>query len=63
MIFKLDNNIISWSSKLQPTEALPTIKAKYRSLVDGGQEIMWLRRLLREPKCLEDGPTIMFCDN
>lgn len=35
MIFKLNDNMISYSSKLQPTIALSTKEMEYQSLVDG----------------------------
>ena len=37
---------ISWSSKKQPTVALSSTEAEYRSLANATCEVMWLKKLL-----------------
>lgn len=62
-IFKLFGGAISWRSKLQPTVALSSTEAEYRSTTEAGQEATWLRRLLEafNFECKE--PTPLHCDN
>lgn len=62
-IFKLFGGAISWRSKLQPTVALSSTEAEYRSTTEAGQEATWLRRLLQafDYECLD--PTPLHCDN
>lgn len=62
-IFKLFGGAISWRSKLQPTVALSSTEAEYRSTTKAGQEATWLRRLLEAFNFHCDEPTTLHCDN
>ncbi|CAB78644.1 retrotransposon like protein [Arabidopsis thaliana] len=44
----LGTNLISWSSKKQPTVSRSSTEAEYRSLSETAQEMTWICHLLRE---------------
>lgn len=62
-VFKLFGGAISWRSKLQPTVALLSTEAEYRSTTEAGQEATWLRRLLKAFNYECNTPTLLHCDN
>jgi hypothetical protein len=47
-VFTLNEGAITWSSKRQQTVSRSSTKSAYRSLSDGAQEAVWLKRLLLE---------------
>lgn len=62
-IFKLFGGAISWRSKLQPTVALSSTEAEYRSTTEAAQEVTWLRSLLTSFGYTPVDPTPLHCDN
>ncbi|GJS77753.1 ribonuclease H-like domain-containing protein [Tanacetum coccineum] len=51
----LGNNLLSWSSKRQPTLSRSSAEAEYRGVANAVAETCWIRNLLRElhsPLCL-----------
>jgi hypothetical protein len=64
-LFQLTPNSspVSWRSKLQPTTAQSTAEAEYMSAVSGGNETVWLRRLLSELCEAQCDPTALREDN
>jgi len=59
----MGQNIISWSSKKQPTVSRSSTEAEYRSLSEAASEIKWMSSILREiGVALPDTPEL-FCDN
>ncbi|GJZ54311.1 ribonuclease H-like domain-containing protein [Tanacetum coccineum] len=44
----LDNNLLSWSSKRQPTLSRSSTEAEYHGIVNGVAETCWVRNLLHE---------------
>ena len=44
-VFMIGTKTISWSSKKQPTIALSSTEAEYRSLANATCEVMWLNKL------------------
>lgn len=44
----LGQNLISWSSKKQPTVSKSSTEAEYRSLSETASELTWISILLRE---------------
>ena len=46
--FSIGSEIVSWSSKKQPTVSLSSIEAEYKYLCATTCEVVWLRRLLQD---------------
>jgi hypothetical protein len=61
--FFIRSGAISWSSKKQPTIALSSTKAKYRSTTIVTCEIVWLQILLSNLGQLVYAPIVIYCDN
>ncbi|GJV94603.1 ribonuclease H-like domain-containing protein [Tanacetum coccineum] len=59
----LGKNILSWSSKHQPTLSRSSAKAKYRGVANAVAETCWLRNLLRELYTPLSSATLVYCDN
>ncbi|KAJ4767348.1 polyprotein [Rhynchospora pubera] len=59
----LGNNIISWSSKKQPTVAKSSTEAEYRSLALAGAEVIWIQHILQELYQHLSQPPVLWCDN
>ena len=63
-ITKVNNNIISWNSKKQPTVALSSCEAEYYAVSDTLKELKWIHQFLMELNCAPvRAPMIIFCDN
>ena len=62
--FFLGGNLVSWLSKKQDTISLSSCEAEYKALTTTTKEVLWIKRLLLELKCIkeEDLPLIL-CDN
>jgi hypothetical protein len=59
----LGNNILSWSSKRQPTLSRSNAEAEYRGVANAVAETCWLRNLLRELHTPLSSATLVHCDN
>ncbi|GKD61512.1 ribonuclease H-like domain-containing protein [Tanacetum coccineum] len=59
----LGNNLLSWSSKRQPTLSRSSAKAEYRGVANVVAETCWLRNLLRELHTHLSSATLVYCDN
>ncbi|GKF64019.1 ribonuclease H-like domain-containing protein, partial [Tanacetum coccineum] len=59
----LGNNLLSWSSKHQPTLSRSSTEAKYRGVANVVAETCWLRNLLRELHTHLSSTTLVYCDN
>ncbi|WKA01935.1 hypothetical protein VitviT2T_020184 [Vitis vinifera] len=59
----LGKNLISWTSKKQPTIARSSTESEYRALANSTVEIMWLRSLLSELGFSSSNPTTLWCNN
>jgi hypothetical protein len=57
------SNLISWSSKKQPTVARSSTEVEYRSLATTGTELIWLQFLLQELLMPLTSSPILWCDN
>ncbi|GJS51926.1 ribonuclease H-like domain-containing protein [Tanacetum coccineum] len=59
----LGNNLLSWSSKRQPTLSPSSAEAEYRGVANAVAETCWLRNLLRELHTPLSCATLVYCDN
>ncbi|XP_074267439.1 uncharacterized protein LOC141590780 [Silene latifolia] len=59
----LGDNIVSWSSKRQPTVSRSSAEAEYRGVANAVAETSWLRNLLCELHVPISRATLVFCDN
>jgi hypothetical protein len=62
-MFSFGSGAVSWSSKKQPTVALSSTKAEYRSVAIATCEVLWLQKLLSDLGVLVDAPIVIYCDN
>jgi hypothetical protein len=62
-IFFLGNSPISWNSKKQSNTSRSSCESEYRALAQCSCEAVWIRRLLKELRILDDKPTHLYCDN
>jgi histone deacetylase 1/2 len=56
-------NLISWSSKKQPTVSRSSTEAEYKALANGTAEAMWISYLLKELGVIQQRAPILWCDN
>ena len=59
----LGDNLLSWSSKRQPTLSRSSAEAEYRGVANVVAESCWLRNLLLELHCPIHKATMVYCDN
>ena len=59
----MGTNLISWSSKKQPTVSRSSTEAEYRSLTDAASEILWLSSVFRELGIPLPNTPELYCDN
>ncbi|GJX82569.1 ribonuclease H-like domain-containing protein [Tanacetum coccineum] len=59
----LGKNLLSWSSKRQPTLSRSSAEAEYRGVANVVAETCWLRNLLRELHTPLSSATLVYCDN
>ncbi|KAK9048824.1 hypothetical protein SSX86_032209 [Deinandra increscens subsp. villosa] len=59
----MGDNLISWSSKRQPTISRSSAEAEYRGVANAVAESTWIRNLLSELQVPVSKATIVYCDN
>ncbi|XP_056687829.1 uncharacterized mitochondrial protein AtMg00810-like [Spinacia oleracea] len=59
----LGDNLISWSSKRQPTLSQSSEEAEYRGVANVVSESCWIRNLLLELLCPISKAILVYCDN
>ncbi|XP_071683602.1 uncharacterized protein [Lolium perenne] len=56
-------NLVSWSSKKQPTVSRSSTEAEYKALANGAAEAMWVESILQELGVPRQRTPILWCDN
>ncbi|KAM3215020.1 hypothetical protein ACQJBY_067149 [Aegilops geniculata] len=56
-------NLISWSSKKQPTVSRSSTEAEYKALANGAAEAIWIDTVLTELGVTRQRTPILWCDN
>ncbi|KAK1618045.1 hypothetical protein QYE76_023562 [Lolium multiflorum] len=59
----LGGNLISWSSRKQPTVSRSSTEAEYKALANGTAEATWIQSVLRELGVHQPRPPVLWCDN
>ncbi|MFS7990534.1 putative RNA-directed DNA polymerase [Helianthus anomalus] len=59
----MGDNLLSWSSKRQPTLSRSSAEVEYRGVANVVYEVCWLRDLLPELHTPPAHATIVYCDN
>lgn len=62
-LFSLGSGAITWCSKRQPTVALSSTEAEYRSAAAAAQESTWLKQLMEDLHQTPKDQVWIFCDN
>jgi hypothetical protein len=56
-------NLVSWSSKKQPTVSRSTTEVEYKALANGAAEAIWISSLLKELGVTQRHAPVLWCDN
>ena len=56
-------NLISWSSKKQPTVSRPSTEAEYKAFANGAAEAIWIDTVLTELGVTRQCTPILWCDS
>jgi histone deacetylase 1/2 len=56
-------NLISWSSRKQPTVSRSSTEAEYKAIANGTAEATWLQSVLRELGVFQSHAPTLWCDN
>jgi histone deacetylase 1/2 len=56
-------NLVSWSSRKQPTVSRSSTKAEYKAIANGTAEVTWLQSILRELGVFQSRAPTLWCDN
>jgi hypothetical protein len=56
-------NLVSWSSRKQPTVSRSSTEAEYKAIANGTSEVTWLQTVLRELGVFQAQAPTLWCDN
>jgi hypothetical protein len=57
------SNLVSWSSKKQPTVARSSTEFEYKALANATAEVIWLQSLLKDLGVFQSRAPVLWCDN
>jgi hypothetical protein len=56
-------NLVSWSSRKQPTVSRSSTEAEYKALANGTAEAIWIQSVLKELGVHQPRHPVLWCDN
>ncbi|KAJ4821406.1 Bidirectional sugar transporter SWEET [Rhynchospora pubera] len=56
-------NLVTWRSKKQKVVALSSAEAEFRGIAKGLQELLWIKRVLKDLGLYDNREMKLFCDN
>jgi hypothetical protein len=59
----LGSNLVSWSSRKQPTVSRSSTEDEYKAVANTTAEFLWIRALLQELGVRNSSPPTLWCDN
>jgi len=59
----IGSNLVSWSSRKQPTVSRSSTEAKYKAVANTIAELLWIQVLLQELGVRTSSPPTLWCDN
>jgi hypothetical protein len=59
----LGTNLVSWSSRKQPTVSRSSTEAEYKAVANTAAELLWIQALLRDLGIKLHSPPKLWCDN
>ncbi|PKA64299.1 Retrovirus-related Pol polyprotein from transposon TNT 1-94 [Apostasia shenzhenica] len=59
----LGKNLVSWTSKKQPTVSRSSTEVEYKAIANANAELIWLQSLLIELQIPTNGTPTLWCDN
>lgn len=62
-LYKVYGNIVTWTTRKQPTVALSSTEAEYVALANAATEVIWLKGLLKDLGIITNDPIIVYEDN
>jgi hypothetical protein len=62
-VFLINGTAVSWSSRKQPTVALPSTEAEHMALTHAAKEAIWIRQFLSDIGRPLQQPTLIWVDN
>jgi histone deacetylase 1/2 len=60
---KMGSNLVSWSSKKQPTVSRSSTESEYKAIANVAAELIWIQSLLKELGIFQWNAPVLWCDN
>ena len=62
-LIKCGTGAVSWNSRVQCFVTLSTVEAEFIAVVEAGEEIFWMRNILKQFGYQINGPSLLHYDN